>query len=536
MDPNLSFAENPAHRLCSPETDEYTLRAFVRLLSSIPADSDILLSAFEQNLSRKLWKTSPRSGDYYTPKSMIQWLVELLGMEYGGKVYDPCCGSGAMLFGAAHSLFDKKLKLYGQTLNQESFSICQTNLMLHDLSVDLGKNPANTLLEDMHANQQFDYILSNPPFNSSNWHENGCMNRDPRWQYGCPPRKNANFAWLQHIIHHLSPHGCAVTLLPNGTLTTQNLTERKIRQNILLDRWIEAIIALPQGVFSRTKVSCCVWVINQAAARDTVLFIDARQMNVKSQQGGKKISNLLYRYRNGEQLERTEWYAAASHSEIARNSYILSPNLYTRRKELSVPSFKQISEDFNTQADTLCSRIPSSSLCKNIKDWMSKSLPAGWEEVDLLKQYSVLGGVSAAKAAFGQGIPMADVTTVIHNVFLPDTFPSCVKLSNAAASKYNIQCGDVLLNRTSETIDELACCSVALKDQDAVYGGFLKMPGPTPGIWRGTFAAGYIDKKLNGFLTFIQPVRISTCISFQRYGYILPAWRGSKQLGKPCLL
>lgn len=495
--PSLPFAANLADRLCVAEADEYTLKAIVQMLSNISTDNDILSYVFEYNLAREGWNSSHNSGDFYTPKPVVQWLTELLGIEHGGKVYDPCCGSGAMLCGVALSHPGKKLLLYGQTLDQESFSICQTNLMLHGLSADLGKCPANTLLEDMHADQFFDYILTNPPFNSSDWCENDTMNWNVHWQYGCPPRKNANFAWLQHIISHLAPNGCAVTLLPNGTLTTQNLAEREIRKKILLDGWIEAILALPAGIFYGTKIPCCAWIINKASACDTVLFVDARHLDIHGQQDGKKISDLLCRYRNSKQLETTEWYAVASIAEIAQKHYVLSPNLYTLPKELSLPSLEQISEDFNTAVDILCNRIPASPLCENIKKWKVKSIPKNWKEVYLSEQYNIFGGVCAKKEAFGRGTPMVDVKTVIHHIFLPDTLPACVELPDDDAPKYYIKRGDVLLNRTSETTDELACCSVALKDQTAVYGAYLKRLRPIKSDWVDPrYIAAYFHSKI----------------------------------------
>lgn len=495
--PNLLFAANLAKRLRAIEVDENTLRAIVHLLSNILTDNDTLSSVFEYNLAREVRNCSLNSGDFYTPKQVVQLMTELLGIEHGRKVYDPCCGSGAMLCGVALSHPSKKLLLYGQTLDQESFSICQMNLMLHGLSADLGKCPANTLLEDMHADQYFDYILTNPPFNSSDWCENDTVNWNVHWQYGCPPRKNANYAWLQHIISHLSPNGCAVTLLPNGTLTTQNLAERKIREQILLDGWIEAILALPAGLFCGTKIPCCAWVINRASARDTVLFIDARQPDLLGQQDGKRIPDLLCQYRRGKRLETTQWYAVASISEIAQKHFVLSPNLYTLPKELLLPSLEQISEDFDTSADILCNRIPASSLCKNIRKWKKKSVPKDWNEVNLSEVYHIFGGVCAKKEAFGQGTPMVDVKTVIHHIFLPETLPVCVELPDDDAPKYYIKRGDVLLNRTSETIDELACCSIALKDQAAVYGAYLKRLRPIKDDWVDPrYIAAYFHSKI----------------------------------------
>lgn len=481
--PHLLFTANLAERLCTVAVDEYPLKDIVHLLSNISTDNDTLSAIFEHNLAREVRISSLNAGDFYTPKQVVQLMTELLGIEHGGKVYDPCCRSGTMLCGIALSHPSKKLLLYGQTLDQESFSICQMNLMLHGLSADLGKCPANTLIEDMHADQYFDYILTNPPFNSSDWYGNDTANRNVHWQYGDPPRKNANFAWLQYIISHLSPNGRAVTLLPNGTLTTQNLAESEIRKQILLDGCIEAILALPTGLFYGTKIPCCAWVINKSSAHDTVLFVDARQLDLLGQQDGKKISDLLFQYRNDKQLETTQWYAVASIAEIAQKRYVLSPNLYTLPKELLLPSFEQISEDFNTSVDILCNRIATSQLCESIKKWKTKSVPKDWNEVYLSELYNIFGGVCAKKEAFGRGTPMVDVKTVIHHIFLPENLPACVELPEGDAPKYYIKHGDVLLNRTSETIDELACCSVALKDQAAVYGAYLKRLRPIKDDW-----------------------------------------------------
>ncbi len=496
ISPKLSLPADLADRLRTVVVDESALKNFVYLLSNRPPDNDFLLSVFEYILAREVKSAPSSSGDFYTPNQVIQLMIELLGNEDGKSIYDPCCGSGAMLCSAALAYAGKKLRLYGQTLDAQTNFICKMNLLLRGLFVDLGDGPANTLLNDMHRNRQFDYILTNPPFNCSSWCENEPCYRNT-WQYGLPPRKNANFAWLQHIISHLSPDGCAVTLLPNGTLTTQNLAECEIRKRIFLDGWIEAIIALPPGLFYATKIPCCIWVINQSVKRDSVLFVDARQLDIFNQQDSKKISALLYQYRNAKKLEMTEWYAVAAREEIAKKNYILSPNLYTRQKELSIPSLEQISEDFNTLADTLSNRISASPLCKNINKWKAIKIPMDWEDVYLSERYNIFGGVCAKKDKFGCGTPLVDVKTVIHNIFLPDTLSSRVELSDTDAEKYSIRREDVLMNRTSETTEELACCSVALKDQTAVYGAYLKRLRPIEDGWADPrYIAGYFRSKI----------------------------------------
>ena len=489
--------QNMIDRLCAAEADEYTLRELLYRLSKLSTDHDLLSWLFEENMARKVWSSSPLSGDFYTPQQMVRWMIELVGIKQRGSVYDPCCGSGAMLCGAALAYPDQDLRLYGQTMDSEAFTLCHMNLMLRGLSADLGQCPANTLQKDVHAGQRFDYILSNPPFHCADWDENNATYRDARWKYGYPPQKNADFAWIQHIISHLSPNGCAVTILPNSTLTTQNRAEREIRKRILLDGWLEAVIALPPGLFRNTKIPCCIWVLRHSSLRDGVLFVDARQMNLFHEADRKSVVNLLLRYRSGEKPEKTEWCAAATGAEIARKDDILSPNLYTCTKELLLPAYEEISKDFNAQTDALCAWLPDTALCEQLQTWKRMSGPTNWSKECLSQRYHSFGGVRTEKINFGKGMPMVDVKTVIHSMFLPDTFSSRVEVSKEDAEKYNIRRGDVLLNRTSETIDELACCSVALKDQTAVYGAFIKRLRPAKADWIDPrYLAGYFRSEI----------------------------------------
>lgn len=494
---HLPFAPDFSMYLNSlDDTDECTLRIFVQQLARLPADSDILSSIFKYS-PRNMYTLSHSSGDFYTPKQVVRWMTELLEIEHDGSVYDPCCGSGALLCGAALSHPDKTLRLYGQSLDLNSFSICQMNLILQGRSVNLGKHPANTLLNDMHSGRFFDYILTNPPFNSPDWCESSTAYGNTRWLYGYPPQKNANFAWLQHILSHLSPTGRAVTLLPNGTLTTRNLAEQKIRKQILNDGWVEAIFTLPPGLFFGTRIPCCAWVINRDIHRNTVLFVDARQLDFSEQLDRQKTVELLQRYRKHNHLNTTEWSAAASIEEIMHKEYILSPNLYTRPQELSIPPFQQLSDAFAASADALCSRISSPALCASIQKWKATNLPQEWNELYLPDVYTIKGGVAAKKKAFGQGLPMADVKTVIHHMFLPETLSAHVQLPEKDALRYDLRAGDILLNRTSETIEELACCSAVLKNCSAVYGAYLKRLRPKD-ITRidSRYAAAYFRSRI----------------------------------------
>ena len=473
--------------------DERAWRLLVRQLDSLPI-ADLLPS---DDRSAPKEDVLPLSGDCYTPAAVALWMTELLEMESGKSVYDPYCGSGSMLFGAALAHPGKQLQLYGQAPDPKSFFISKMKLRLQGLSADLGPQPANPLQTDLQGGRFFDYILTNPPFNFSHWYETGAVARDARWQYGLPPRKNANFAWLQHILSHLSPGGRAVTLLPNGTLTTQNLAEQEIRRSMLLDGWVEAILALPAGLFHGTRIPCCAWFLNRDVQRDTVLFVDARQKDLSGQKDSRAIFALFQRYRAGEALEATEWYAAATLAEITEKNCILSPNLYTQPKALSLPPLRQLSAAFSAAADALCAQIPSPALCLEIRSWKDAALPGDWASWNLLDLYSPAGGVFAAKECFGTGTPMADVKTVIQHMFLPDVLPARVQLPNGREHKYDLRAGDSLLNRTSETVDALACCCAVRKDCGAVYGAFLKRLRPRQaGQIDPRYAAAYFRSKI----------------------------------------
>ncbi|WP_455501331.1 N-6 DNA methylase [Gemmiger sp.] len=358
------------------------------------------------------------------------------------------------------------------------------------------RGAADALTEDLHAGRSFDYIIMNPPFNFSEWCENGIDYGDVRWQYGIPPRKNANFAWLQYVIAHLRPDGRAVVLLPNGTLTTRNRAERMIRARILGAGWVEAILALPAGLFQNTRVPCCAWFLRRDSRRDTVLFVDARQMHINEAAESQKLATLFRRYRAGKLQDATEWYAAALMAEIEENNYLLSPNLYTRQKPLAVPMLGKLETDFNRAADALCAQLTDLALCEHIQRWKTTEPPQAWRKWRLPDVYEIAGGVVAEKNAFGHGTPMADVKTAIQHMFLPKALPARVELPERERQKYDLRAGDILLNRTSETVEQLACGCAVLADCEAVYGAYLKRLRPKESIKIDPrYAAGYFRSR-----------------------------------------
>lgn len=461
-----------------------SLEQLIYLLSNIPENDLPLVSIYENHLRKKViaCQTTSVLGDFYTPKSIAQCLAAFLNPSQG-TAYDPCCGSGALLF-AVQRYSGQNLKLYGQTQDKNSYLLSQMNLILHGTYVDLGKAAANTLLNDQHKNTKFDYIIANPPFNSANWFSDNIPFDDDRWYFGVPPRSNANFAWLQHILSHLSPNGRAAVILPNGTLTTQTYGEVGIREAIVKNKLIEAIITLPAGLFYSTKVPCCIWLLTNAdLKRDDVLFIDTAHMMpaIKKEITSvhiDQLKELVDKHRHGKLHTCTEWYGVASLETIEKKEFILSPNLYTAVSRPRAVEIRREYEKLIEIIDKLSMLRIDETVLSFIASWRNMDVANSWEKAALLEIYDVFGGVTKSKDSFGKGFPVLDVKIVIHAPYMPDSFSSYVDVTEEEKIKYSIKYGDVFLNRTSETIEELACCCVALKEQDAVYSGFIKRLRP----------------------------------------------------------
>ena len=249
---------------------------------------DLLGRVYEYFIKTFARSEGHRGGEFYTPQSVTRLLVEMLE-PYEGRVLDPACGSGGLFvqsaqFVAAHGGRTRALSVYGQENNQATWRICRMNLAIHGLSgnVKLG----NTLLDDQHKDLRADFVLANPPFNMKKWGTDRVAG-DVRWKYGAPPEGNANYAWIQHFIHHLAPDGRAGFVLANGSLTAGG-AEAAIRRSIVMDDLVDCIVALPGQLFFTTAIPVCLWFIDRNKARaperdrgGEVLFLDARKMGSK---------------------------------------------------------------------------------------------------------------------------------------------------------------------------------------------------------------------------------------------------------------
>lgn len=265
---------------------------------------DILGRVYEYFLSRFASAEGKKGGQFYTPQGVVRLLVEMLA-PYKGRVYDPCCGSGGMFvqsekFVEAHGGKLGDISIYGQESNATTRRLAMMNLAIRGIEADLGEEQADTFRRDLHPDLRADFVLANPPFNDSDWFR---KDDDARWQFGLPPRGNANFAWVQHFIHHLAPTGMAGFVLANGSMSSNQSGEGEIRRAIIEADLVDCMVALPGQLFYSTPIPVCLWFISRdkrnAKFRDRrrqTLFIDARKLG--------HLVDRVHRELSDEEIER----------------------------------------------------------------------------------------------------------------------------------------------------------------------------------------------------------------------------------------
>ncbi|OGW02155.1 MAG: N-6 DNA methylase [Nitrospinae bacterium RIFCSPLOWO2_02_39_17] len=277
-----------------PTLDKLTLGELIDLIGTIglgDAESrskDILGRVYEYFLGRFASAEGKGGGEFYTPQSVVKILVEMIE-PYKGRVYDPCCGSGGMFvqsekFVEAHGGRKNDIAVNGQELNPTTWRLCNMNLAIRGIEGNIGSHHADTFRQDIQKDLRADFILANPPFNVSDW-KGELLREDVRWRYGIPPVSNANFAWVQHFIHHLSPNGIAGFVLANGSMSSNRSGEGEIRKNIIEADLVDCMIALPGQLFYTTPIPACLWFITRNKKnsrfrdrRGQTLFIDVRKM------------------------------------------------------------------------------------------------------------------------------------------------------------------------------------------------------------------------------------------------------------------
>lgn len=366
---DLIEKENPSIRGVLPRNygreglDKGRLGQLVDLIGSIGftttddhGSDDVLGHVYEYFLGQFAGKeTGKDAGAFYTPRSVVRTLVELLE-PFKGRVYDPACGSGGMFvqsaeFVKAHGGKRTDISVYGQEFTDTTWKLAKMNLALRGIEADLGTHSADSFTEDLHPDLRADFILANPPFNVSNWW-NPKLADDPRWKYGTPPEGNANFAWVQHFIYHLSPNGTAGFVLASGALSSRDGGEDSIRQKIVEADLIDCIVAMPNKLFSNSPgTHTSLWIVSKNRQGNghrkrlgEVLFIDARRLGtlvtrrlrVLSADDIAKIANTYHAWRNHDGVfEDIPGFAkAASLNEIEDHEFVLTPGRYVGTEDI----------------------------------------------------------------------------------------------------------------------------------------------------------------------------------------------------------
>ena len=273
----------------SPDLDKHVLGDVVDIftnnikMDSTEANEDLLGRAYEYCIAQFAEKEGVGGGEFYTPSSVVNTLVSILKPFANCRVYDPCCGSGGMFvqsakFIQAHSGSRGAIAVYGQEANADTWKMAKINMAIRGIDADFGAYQADTFTNDLHPTLKADFVLANPPFNYHPWNQEK-LTDDVRWKYGLPPAGNANYAWIQHMIHHLAPHGKIGLVLANGALSTQTSGEGEIRKRIIQDDLIEGIVALPTQLFYSVTIPVTLWFITKGKKQaGKTLFIDARKM------------------------------------------------------------------------------------------------------------------------------------------------------------------------------------------------------------------------------------------------------------------
>lgn len=317
---------------------------------------DVLGRVYEYFLSEFAGAEGKRGGEFYTPRSVVRVLVEMLE-PYSGRVYDPCCGSGGMFvqsekFVREHGGRIGNIAIYGQESNHTTWRLCRMNLAVRGIDSDIRWNNEGSFHKDELRDLKADYILANPPFNVSDWGGER-LREDKRWQFGVPPVGNANYAWLQHIYHHLTPNGTAGVVLANGSMSSNQSGEGDIRRAMLEADAVDCMVALPGQLFYSTQIPACLWFLvrnknpgkNLRDRRGQVLFIDARNMGVLVDRTRRELTDTDIRtiadtYHAWRGEENAGAYAdmpgfckSATLEDIRKHGHVLTPGRYVGAAE-----------------------------------------------------------------------------------------------------------------------------------------------------------------------------------------------------------
>ncbi|HHF2876500.1 TPA: type I restriction-modification system subunit M [Vibrio diabolicus] len=352
--------------------DQSKLNELINLIATIPFNhkslnsKDILGHIYEYFLGQFALAEGKKGGQFYTPASIVSLIVEMIE-PFEGRVYDPAMGSGGF-FVQSEKFIERRanqkeidpltqkqrISIYGQEYNYTTWQLAAMNMAIRGLDYDFGKEPASTYTNDQHPDLRADFIMANPPFNMKEWNT-GVDDNDPRWVYGTPPSGNANFAWMQHMLHHLAPDGSQALLLANGSMSSSTNNEGEIRAALVENDLVECMVALPGQLFTNTQIPACIWFLtkNKKARTDKsgrklrdrkgeVLFIDARNLGYMkdrvlrdfTRDDIQKVSDLYHAWKTGEEVngvtyeDQAGFCKSATLEEIKKHDFVLTPGRY----------------------------------------------------------------------------------------------------------------------------------------------------------------------------------------------------------------
>ena len=343
-----------------PTLDKHRLGELIDLIGTIGLgdaenrSKDILGRVYEYFLTQFASAEGKNGGQFYTPRCIVRLLVEMLA-PYKGRVYDPACGSGGMFvqsekFVEEHGGRLGDISIYGQESNATTRRLALMNLAIRGIEGDFGPEHADTFRRDLHKDLRADFVLANPPFNDSDWHRN---DEDVRWQFGVPPKGNANFAWVQHFIHHLAPNGMTGFVLANGSMSSNQSGEGDIRRAIVEADLVDCMVALPGQLFYSTQIPVCLWFLAKSKRdgkrrdrRKQTLFIDARKLGTLIDRVHRELTDAdiakvvsTYHAWRGEKgaacyEDVAGFCKSATTAEIAAHGHVLTPGRYVGAEEV----------------------------------------------------------------------------------------------------------------------------------------------------------------------------------------------------------